>query len=158
MVASAYQSGRACSLGEIKSALSSVEDSSSRVCYITRPLTICTLSSTRPHPLHLGPRAPAHARAARRRLGRSNHRHQRLTAARSCRVHPYHPSLLHGDSHRCVGRQLLALAAETTGELTCSATAAGLSLRVRLLRSLPERFKVDIKVKEGTHQSENAGA
>lgn len=33
----------------------------------------------------------------------------------------------------------------------------GLSLRVRLLRSLPERFKVDIKVKEGTHQSENAG-
>jgi hypothetical protein len=28
---------------------------------------------------------------------------------------------------------------------------------VRLLRSLPERFKVDIKVKEGTHQSENAG-
>lgn len=35
---------------------------------------------------------------------------------------------------------------------------SGLSLRVRLLRSLPERFKVDIKVKEGTHQSENAGA
>lgn len=34
----------------------------------------------------------------------------------------------------------------------------GLSLRVRLLRSLPERFKVDIRVKEGTHQSENAGA
>lgn len=34
---------------------------------------------------------------------------------------------------------------------------SGLSLRVRLLRSLPERFKVDIKVKEGTHQSENAG-
>lgn len=27
-----------------------------------------------------------------------------------------------------------------------------------MLRSLPERFKVDIKVKEGTHQSENAGA
>lgn len=34
---------------------------------------------------------------------------------------------------------------------------AGLSLRVRLLRSLPERYKVDIKVKAGTHQSENAG-
>ena len=33
----------------------------------------------------------------------------------------------------------------------------GLSLRVRLLRSLPERYKVDIKVKAGTHQSENAG-
>ncbi|BGP53709.1 Cytosolic iron-sulfur assembly component 2B [Rhodotorula sphaerocarpa] len=41
----------------------------------------------------------------------------------------------------------------------CSmATLIGLSLRVRLLRSLPERFKVDIKVKEGTHQSENAAA
>ncbi|GAA5932589.1 iron-sulfur cluster assembly protein CIA2 [Sporobolomyces koalae] len=39
----------------------------------------------------------------------------------------------------------------------CSmATLIGLSLRVRLLRSLPERFKVDIRVKEGTHQSENA--
>ncbi|GAA5865836.1 hypothetical protein JCM8547_005728 [Rhodosporidiobolus lusitaniae] len=39
----------------------------------------------------------------------------------------------------------------------CSmATLIGLSLRVRLLRALPERFKVDIKVKEGTHQSENA--
>ncbi|KAL7411589.1 hypothetical protein BDY24DRAFT_395404 [Mrakia frigida] len=39
----------------------------------------------------------------------------------------------------------------------CSmATLIGLSLRVRLLRSLPERYKVDIKVKAGTHQSENA--
>ncbi|KAK4704414.1 hypothetical protein P7C70_g1802, partial [Phenoliferia sp. Uapishka_3] len=39
----------------------------------------------------------------------------------------------------------------------CSmATLIGLSLRVRLLRSLPERFKVDIKVKQGTHSSEEA--
>ncbi|KAL8278006.1 hypothetical protein RQP46_009638 [Phenoliferia psychrophenolica] len=39
----------------------------------------------------------------------------------------------------------------------CSmATLIGLSLRVRLLRALPERYKVDIKVKKGTHQSENA--
>ncbi|OAV93675.1 hypothetical protein PTTG_06575 [Puccinia triticina 1-1 BBBD Race 1] len=39
----------------------------------------------------------------------------------------------------------------------CSmATLIGLTLRVRLLRSLPERFKVDIKIKEGTHQSENS--
>ncbi|KAJ1899236.1 MIP18 protein galla-2 [Kickxella alabastrina] len=37
----------------------------------------------------------------------------------------------------------------------CSmATLIGLCIRVRLLRSLPERFKVDIKVREGTHQSE----
>ncbi|KAI0045153.1 FAM96B protein [Auriscalpium vulgare] len=35
-------------------------------------------------------------------------------------------------------------------------TLIGLSIRVRLLRSLPTRFKVDIKVKPGSHQSENA--
>jgi len=34
------------------------------------------------------------------------------------------------------------------------ATLIGLSVRVRLLRSLPTRFKVDLNVKEGTHQSE----
>ena len=32
----------------------------------------------------------------------------------------------------------------------------GLSLRVRLLRALPPRFRVDIRIKEGTHQSEHA--
>ncbi|KAJ1759987.1 MIP18 protein galla-2 [Coemansia sp. RSA 2523] len=37
----------------------------------------------------------------------------------------------------------------------CSmATLIGLCIRVRLLRSLPERFKVDIRVRDGTHQSE----
>ncbi|CAM6054811.1 unnamed protein product [Sphagnum tenellum] len=39
----------------------------------------------------------------------------------------------------------------------CSmATLIGLCIRVRLLRSLPDRFKVDIKVSEGSHQSEHA--
>ncbi|CAE6416649.1 Mitotic spindle-associated MMXD complex subunit MIP18 OS=Mus musculus GN=Fam96b PE=2 SV=1 [Rhizoctonia solani AG-1 IB] len=39
----------------------------------------------------------------------------------------------------------------------CSmATLIGLSMRVRLLRSLPSRYKVDIMIQEGTHQSENA--
>ncbi|KAG9302144.1 hypothetical protein G9A89_020578 [Geosiphon pyriformis] len=39
----------------------------------------------------------------------------------------------------------------------CSmATLIGLCIRVRLLRSLPERFKVDIEVRKGTHQSELA--
>ena len=33
----------------------------------------------------------------------------------------------------------------------------GLSIRVRLLRSLPLRFKIDIRVKPGSHQSEHAG-
>lgn len=35
-------------------------------------------------------------------------------------------------------------------------TLIGLSIRVRLLRSLPHRFKVDIKVKPGSHQSEES--
>lgn len=39
----------------------------------------------------------------------------------------------------------------------CSmATLIGLCVRVRLNRSLPPRFRVDVKVKEGTHQSETA--
>lgn len=39
----------------------------------------------------------------------------------------------------------------------CSmATLIGLCVRVRLNRSLPPRYRVDIKVKEGTHQSEQA--
>jgi hypothetical protein len=36
-------------------------------------------------------------------------------------------------------------------------TLIGLSIRVRLLRALPTRFKVDIRVKAGSHQSEHAG-
>ncbi|KAF8655841.1 hypothetical protein AX16_002925 [Volvariella volvacea WC 439] len=35
-------------------------------------------------------------------------------------------------------------------------TLIGLTIRVRLLRSLPSRFKVDIHVKPGSHQSEHA--
>lgn len=39
----------------------------------------------------------------------------------------------------------------------CSmATLIGLSLRVKLLRSLPNRFKVDVSITPGTHQSEEA--
>ncbi|KAJ3355041.1 Mitotic spindle-associated MMXD complex subunit MIP18 [Allomyces javanicus] len=39
----------------------------------------------------------------------------------------------------------------------CSmATLIGLCIRVRLLRALPARFKVDVLVREGTHQSEKA--
>jgi metal-sulfur cluster biosynthetic enzyme len=39
----------------------------------------------------------------------------------------------------------------------CSmATLIGLSIRVKLLRSLPARFKVDVQIAPGTHQSEAA--
>ncbi|XP_011213927.2 MIP18 family protein galla-2 [Bactrocera dorsalis] len=39
----------------------------------------------------------------------------------------------------------------------CSmATLIGLSIRVKLLRSLPPRFKVNVEITPGTHSSENA--
>uniref|UniRef100_A0A8C5MY53 Cytosolic iron-sulfur assembly component 2B n=1 Tax=Leptobrachium leishanense TaxID=445787 RepID=A0A8C5MY53_9ANUR len=39
----------------------------------------------------------------------------------------------------------------------CSmATLIGLSIKVKLLRSLPERFKVDVHITPGTHASEHA--
>ncbi|XP_005092110.1 cytosolic iron-sulfur assembly component 2B [Aplysia californica] len=39
----------------------------------------------------------------------------------------------------------------------CSmATLIGLSIRVKLLRALPSRFKVDVKISPGTHDSEHA--
>ncbi|XP_052815540.1 MIP18 family protein galla-2-like [Mya arenaria] len=39
----------------------------------------------------------------------------------------------------------------------CSmATLIGLSIRVKLLRALPPRFKVDVKISPGTHASEDA--
>ncbi|MGH0126160.1 UNVERIFIED_CONTAM: hypothetical protein FKN15_026129 [Acipenser sinensis] len=40
----------------------------------------------------------------------------------------------------------------------CSmATLIGLSIKVKLLRSLPERFKIDVHITPGTHASEQAG-
>ncbi|WFD23653.1 hypothetical protein MEQU1_002347 [Malassezia equina] len=39
----------------------------------------------------------------------------------------------------------------------CSmATLIGLSLRVRLMRALPPRYKIDVAIRPGTHQSEGA--
>ncbi|XP_067938450.1 cytosolic iron-sulfur assembly component 2B-like [Watersipora subatra] len=39
----------------------------------------------------------------------------------------------------------------------CSmATLIGLSIRVKLIRSLPRRFKVDVKITPGSHSSEDA--
>ena len=36
------------------------------------------------------------------------------------------------------------------------ATLIGLSIRVQLLRSIPERFKVDVEITPGSHASEAA--
>lgn len=45
----------------------------------------------------------------------------------------------------------------TPFQIRIQASLTGLCIRVRLLRSLPERYKVDIVVEPGSHQSENAG-
>uniref|UniRef100_A0A8C7QRS8 Cytosolic iron-sulfur assembly component 2B n=1 Tax=Oncorhynchus mykiss TaxID=8022 RepID=A0A8C7QRS8_ONCMY len=36
------------------------------------------------------------------------------------------------------------------------ATIIGLSIKVKLLRSLPEKFKIDVHITPGTHTSEDA--
>ena len=82
------------------------------------------------------------------RSSSSSPRPSRTAPWRLSSVRRASPRLFGSASSRTRGRRADAALVRTTG----------LSLRVRLLRSLPERFKVDIKVKEGTHQSENAGA
>lgn len=80
---------------------------------------------------------------------------------------PEHPLTLEqlavvNESHITVDEGDANKAATITLEFTptiphCSmATLIGLSLRVRLLRSLPPKYKVDIRIRDGTHQSENA--
>lgn len=78
-----------------------------------------------------------------------------LTLEQLAVVNASHITVSHGDaSTNTLPRVLL----EFTPTIPhCSmATLIGLSLRVRLLRALPDRFKVDIRVRSGTHQSENA--
>ena len=54
-----------------------------------------------------------------------------------------------------LGRDLQVVTIEITPTVThCSlATLIGLGVRVRLERSLPPRFRVDVRVKEGTHST-----
>lgn len=44
----------------------------------------------------------------------------------------------------------------TSLEKTLPCPVPGLSLRVRLMRSLPARYRIDLRIKAGTHQSEHA--
>ena len=61
------------------------------------------------------------------------------------------PSLIHLHDH------ILTVRFTPTIPHCSMATLIGLCIRVRLLRSLPKKIKVDIRVTEGTHQSELAG-
>ena len=54
------------------------------------------------------------------------------------------------------GRDRITVAFTPTVEHCSMATLIGLSIRVKLLRVLPRRFKVDIKVSPGSHASEHA--
>lgn len=78
-----------------------------------------------------------------------------LTLEQLAVVNAAHITVDHGDLSK---NKLPHILLEFTPTIPhCSmATLIGLSLRVRLLRSLPDRFKVDIRVRPGTHQSENA--
>lgn len=78
-----------------------------------------------------------------------------LTLEQLAVVNANHITVSHGDT---ATNKLPHVLLEFTPTIPhCSmATLIGLSLRVRLLRALPDRFKVDIRVRPGTHQSENA--
>ncbi|CDR88133.1 uncharacterized protein SPSC_03719 [Sporisorium scitamineum] len=78
-----------------------------------------------------------------------------LTLEQLAVVNASHITVSHGDE---AANKLPHVLLEFTPTIPhCSmATLIGLSLRVRLLRALPNRFKVDIRVRPGTHQSENA--
>lgn len=78
-----------------------------------------------------------------------------LTLEQLAVVNASHITVSHGD---LATNKLPHVLLEFTPTIPhCSmATLIGLSLRVRLLRALPDRFKVDIRVRPGTHQSENA--
>jgi metal-sulfur cluster biosynthetic enzyme len=54
------------------------------------------------------------------------------------------------------GRSQVKVAFTPTIPHCSMATIIGLSIRVKLLRSLPPRFKVDVTIAPGTHASESA--
>ncbi|KAK0529387.1 hypothetical protein OC835_004357 [Tilletia horrida] len=76
-----------------------------------------------------------------------------LTLEQLAVVNAAHVSVDEGDAD--AGRQPSVKLEFTPTIPHCSmATLIGLSLRVRLLRALPPRYKVDISIRKGTHQSE----
>ncbi|WVW79568.1 hypothetical protein I302_101537 [Kwoniella bestiolae CBS 10118] len=74
---------------------------------------------------------------------------------------PEHPVSLEAlrvvnpDDIHVAGNRVLVYLTPTIPHCSMS-TLIGLSLRVRLLRALPPRYRVDIRIKSGTHQSEHA--
>ncbi|TRM59936.1 hypothetical protein BD626DRAFT_506906 [Schizophyllum amplum] len=73
---------------------------------------------------------------------------------------PEHPNTLEelrvvSASQIEIGRNFIDVEFTPTVPHCGMSTLIGLSIRVRLLRSLPSRFKVDIRVKPGSHQSEH---
>ncbi|WVR08889.1 hypothetical protein IAU60_005948 [Kwoniella sp. DSM 27419] len=74
---------------------------------------------------------------------------------------PEHPVSLEAlrvvnpDDIHVAGNRVLVYLTPTIPHCSMS-TLIGLSLRVRLLRALPPRYRVDIRIKAGSHQSEHA--
>jgi len=74
---------------------------------------------------------------------------------------PEHPLTLEdlnvvNEDHICVDDEKNIITVQFTPTIPhCSmATLIGLSIRVRLLRVLPARFKVEVQIREGTHAQE----
>lgn len=102
---------------------------------------------SRPDSLYIWSRTPKYSRGTASRISTTNnHRGESYQSG----IHSNRSSLWYVHSDRSVS--LFAMFSMT--HQRCS---SGLCIRVRLLRSLPERYKVDIVLKPGSHQSENAG-
>ena len=78
-----------------------------------------------------------------------------LTLEQLAVVNVEHVTVDEGDpaSHRSPS---VAIALTPTIPHCSMATLIGLTVRVRLLRALASRYKIDVRVRPGTHQSENA--
>lgn len=67
-------------------------------------------------------------------------------------LHVLQENLIHVDNHK----NIIEVFYTPTIPHCSMATLIGLSIRVKLMRSLPPRFKVAVKINPGTHASENS--
>lgn len=80
---------------------------------------------------------------------------EQIDVTNNCVKVEFTPTVPHCGMSTLIGESRVSSLFDSHTDPKC---CLGLSIRVRLLRSLPNRFKVDICVKPGSHQSELAGA
>ncbi|XP_029821430.1 cytosolic iron-sulfur assembly component 2B [Manacus vitellinus] len=103
-----------------------------------------------------------------RKQGRAEQVPELSTIKMTVQQHTKGLGLVWGKSSRFCPQLVLVFAQVNDAESTVSveftptiphcsmATLIGLSIKVKLLRSLPERFKLDVHITPGTHASEHA--